>query len=134
MAIAAAAAAERRRKLNREEEEMTAYRREDLEQGWEFKILRSASGAFQNPQTLASALAEEARGGWELLEKFDNERLRLRRPMAARNQDGDLPAGYDVYRTQHGISEGALVIYWVGGVIVVVALVVGLIAWANGGF
>lgn len=87
MAMAVAAAAERRRKRNREEEQMTASRREDLEQGWEFKILRSASGAFRNPQTLASALAEETRGGWELLEKFDNERLRLRRLMAARDQD-----------------------------------------------
>lgn len=46
----------------------------------------------------------------------------------------NLPADYDAYRTQYGISEGALVTYWVVGVILVMALVVGLIAWANGGF
>ena len=48
--MAAAAAAERRRRRNLEEEQMTAYRKDDLEQGWEFKILRSATAQFRKPE------------------------------------------------------------------------------------
>ena len=40
MSVGAHAAVERKKKLNREEEEMTGYRREELEQGWAFKIVR----------------------------------------------------------------------------------------------
>lgn len=65
----AAAVAEQQRR--HEEEELTSYRSQDL-QGWEFKILRSATGAFRDPAKLQQALAEEATFGWELVEKFDD--------------------------------------------------------------
>ena len=111
MAMAAVAAAERRRKRNLEEEQMTAYRKDDLEQSWEFKILRSATAQFRKPDILNIVLAEESRAGWELLEKFDNERLRFKRPIAGRKGDVNLAAGIDPYRTQYGISESGLVAY-----------------------
>jgi hypothetical protein len=103
--IAAAAAAQR--KMRHEEEEMTSYRSDDLA-GWEFKIVRSATHRFKEPAFMARALAEEARFGWELVEKFDNERMRLKRPLSARVQDNNLGPGLDPYRTEYGMSEAAL--------------------------
>jgi len=110
-AHAAIHAAQERRKQQQEEEEMTHYRKDELEQGWEFKIVRSVSNAFRNPQTLANVLENEAIGGWELVEKFDDGRLRFKRPAASRRKDAMLPAGYDPYRTRYGISEAALALW-----------------------
>jgi len=134
MNAAAHAAVERKKKLNREEEEMTSYSREELEQGWEFKIVRSASGSFKDPLVLAQTVEEERLGSWDLLEKFDNERLRFRRPIAARSRNGSLPAGYNPYRTQVGMSEGAMVLYVLLAIGVVTAGIVALVIWATGGF
>src|SRR5678816_1729729 len=64
----AIAAAARRKREQREEEEMTDYTRDDLEKGYEFKIVRSATGAFKKPQTLRLVVEQEARAGWTLLE------------------------------------------------------------------
>jgi len=99
---------------------MTMYRKEDLE-GWEFKILRSATSSFKNPETLNQAVAEEAAFGWELVEKFDNGRLRFKRPTSARK----LPAhaGSDPYRTEFGISEGRLVVYVILGITLPLVLI-----------
>lgn len=129
MAVAAAAAAERRRQRNLEEEQMTTYRKDELEQGWEFKILRSATAQFKQPEVLKAVLTEEAGAGWELLEKFDNERLRFKRPVAARKQDANL--ALDPYRTQYGFSEGKLVAYWIIGVIIVLAAFIAVMFWIN---
>ena len=76
-AAVAAAAAELCRQ---EEEEMTPYSAKDLDEGWEFKILRSNFGAFRRPEKLQAFLEEEKRGGWTLVEKFDDQRVRLKPP------------------------------------------------------
>ena len=73
-AAAARAAAERN-----EEEEMTRYTPKDIAENWEFKILRSATGAFRDPDVLRTALDAEQRAGWTLVEKFDDARVRLKR-------------------------------------------------------
>jgi hypothetical protein len=101
---AGAAAAAARRRMIEEEEEMTPYRAEDLKDNWEFKILRSTTGAFGNPEKLRLALEEEARAGWILVEKFDHGRIRLKRPANARQGDANLD--FDPYRTYVGMSEG----------------------------
>ncbi len=103
---AAAAAAAIARRKREEEEEMTGYTQAELNEGWEFKILRSATGQFGKPDSLRRALDEEARAGWEMVEKFDNERVRLKRPATARGGDGAL--GFDPYRTEYGLSGTAL--------------------------
>ncbi len=103
-AAAAAAAAERQRQ---EEEEMTKYTDADLQGDWEFKIVRANTAAFRNPEVLRQVCAEEASAGWTLVEKFDNQRLRFKRPVSARA--GDAGLAFDPYRTQYGISSGALV-------------------------
>lgn len=110
---------------------MTTYRKHDLEQGWEFKILRAATQQFKKPEVLKSVQNEEALAGWELLEKFDNERLRFKRPLAARKGDANLGMGIDPYRTQYGISEGKLVAYWITGVMLVMVGFIAVMIWIN---
>lgn len=92
--------------MQREEEQETSYMPNDLDGDWEFKILRSNTGAFRKPETMREALREEAAAGWVLLEKLDNSRLRLKRPRAAGQQDGGL--ALDPYRTYYGIGQGRL--------------------------
>ena len=66
---------------------MTAYSQKELNENWEFKILRSARGEFKKPERLAEVLDEEARSGWVLVEKFDDNRIRLKRsPDASHNE------------------------------------------------
>jgi hypothetical protein len=119
-AAAAAAAAQR---LREEEEEMTAYSSRDLADDWEFKIVRSAMSTFRNPEKLRAMLEEEARAGWVLVEKFDDQRIRLKRPAHAKQLDGKLD--FDPYRTQVGTTDAkaALVILGIiGGVLLTVVL------------
>ncbi len=97
-ATAAAAAAQR---LRAEEEDMTRYGADDLE-GWEFKIVRSTGRSFRKPEDLRRICEEEARFGWELLEKFDDYRARFKRRTELREKDR-YQAG-DPYRTQIGVS------------------------------
>src|SRR5262245_32180711 len=105
---------------------MTGYSPSDLAQGWEFKILRSVTGAFRSPARLTEVLGEEARAGWTLVEKFDNGRIRLKRPPSARSADSGLP--FDPYRTSVGIPDWKLAIFIVSGIISFFALVLGIVA------
>ena len=104
-AAAAVAAAERQRVMFAEEEDMAGYTRDDLSNNWEFKIVRSDSAAFRKPEVLRKVIEEEARAGWVMLEKFDDSRVRFKRPRSARTRDALLPPGTDPYRTQYGISS-----------------------------
>jgi hypothetical protein len=122
-AAAAAAAAEM---LRQEEEEMTEYSEKDLREGWEFKILRANTAAFKNPQVLKQACEEEAQAGWILVEKFDDQRLRFKRPTSAKDKDSYLP--FDAYRTQFGISKGAFTGIIVAVTVGVSFLLIALIA------
>jgi hypothetical protein len=124
---AAAAAAEERRKQI-EEEEMTTYTPHDLSGEWEFKILRSSTGAFKKPQRLKEILEQERQAGWELVEKFDNSRIRLKRLASARNDDDT--RSVDPYRSYVGPSEkqfGLIILAVVFGVIGTIAAVVVLV-------
>lgn len=124
MSAAAAAAAAARRRREQEEEEVTLMNT-DPSGAVEYKIIRSATGAFKDPAKFRAALDEEARAGWELVEKLDNSRARLRRSTECRK--GDAGLGQDPYRTQVGISEGALAIRIVVGVFVGLALLIGAV-------
>ena len=111
-AAAGAAAAMARRKRE-EEESMTGYTPADLAGDWEFKILRSSTGAFRHPERFREAVEQEASAGWVLIEKFDNQRLRFKRPVSARSRDATLAnagggGGLDPYRTTYGMSETRL--------------------------
>ena len=80
---------------------MTQYTQDDSQTDWEFKIVRSDSAAFRDPETLKKLIEEEARAGWVMLEKFDDSRVRFKRPRSARAKDAFLPDGVDPYRTQY---------------------------------
>lgn len=120
MNAGAAAAAEKRRQEHMEEEDMAGYSQEDLE-GWEFKIVRSTMGKFSNPNAIRQVCEQEARAGWEMLEKFDNSRIRFKRRVEKRRSDSSL--GYDPYRTNYGIGEGGLAIAIVGALIAIILTV-----------
>jgi hypothetical protein len=105
--IAGASAAQRRRQMleKEEEEEMAQYTREDLDNEWEFKIVRSGTAAFRKREVLDKVVEEEARAGWVMLEKLDDSRIRFKRPRRARAQDAYLPPEVDPYRTTYGASS-----------------------------
>ena len=86
-----------------EEEEMTHYSSADLEDDWEFKIVRSPMGTFRDPEIFSELLEEEARYGWVLLEKLDDSRVRFKRPRSARSRDYSYE-GEDPYRSFYGRS------------------------------
>ncbi|HMP01055.1 MAG TPA: hypothetical protein PKD86_12365 [Gemmatales bacterium] len=121
---AAAAHAARVRAMRQEEEEMTHYSDGELAE-FEFKIIRNSVGGFSKPERLRTILAEEAKAGWEFLEKFDNGRIRLKRRIEWRERDGEL--AWDPYRTEIGIGETRLALFIVAAVLGGFALV-GLIA------
>lgn len=122
------AAAARQRRQRDEEEHMTNYTNHDLADGWEFKILRSAVGAFKKPEVLRAILAEEERAGWMLVEKFDTQRVRLKRPVSARANDHTL--GFDPYRTTIGLSEGQLGFIIVGSGFALMLMLITIMAIA----
>jgi hypothetical protein len=125
-AAAAGAAAMIRRKRD-EEESMTGYSPSDLAQDWEFKILRSCTSAFRNPQRLQQVIEEESRAGWVLIEKFDDQRLRFKRPASARSGDSTLEPGCDPYRTTFGISDTRLALTIVTIILVTLAFIIGIV-------
>jgi hypothetical protein len=99
-ASAAAAAAQRRME---EEERMTTYGPDDLQNDWEFKIVRANQGAFRNQANLTKLVDEEKQAGWVLLEKFDDSRIRFKRQRSMQAHDLQLRSqGIDPYRTQYG--------------------------------
>lgn len=109
---------------------MTGYTSTELADGWEFKILRSSTAAFRNPERLRQAVEEESRNGWVLVEKFDNQRLRFKRPASARAAVGTpTPTpGIDPYRTTYGMSGGKMVAMIMGSIFGTLALA-GLIVY-----
>ena len=102
---------------------MTNYSREDLANDWEFKIVRSLTAAFRNPAALEKLRQEEAQAGWVMVEKFDNARIRFKRPVGARENDSRLPQGVDPYGTYYGIGSTTFILL----VLVTAFGVVGLI-------
>jgi hypothetical protein len=104
----------RLRKLQQhEEEDQTPYSAEELMENWEFKIVRCVRPLFDDPAFLQGVLHEEARAGWQFVEKFDGMRVRLKR--VAGQQPAGLPAGYDPYRTAVGpkVQFKAHVALWI---------------------
>jgi hypothetical protein len=121
---ASAAAAAARRRQEQEEEEMT-FRNTDPSGAVEYKFIRSATGAFKDPAVFRVALDEEALAGWELVEKLDDSRARLRRSIECRTRDAQLDQ--DPYRIQVGLTESALVLRILLGTFVGIAVFVGLL-------
>jgi len=129
-AIAAAAAARKKKEQEyHEEETLTNYNANDIE-GWEFKIVRSNTGGFKNYEFVQQVITEEAQNGWEMLEKFDNNRIRFKRSTSRRSMDPH--AKIDPYRTTVGIGEGTLALTIVGVILLGIGVVLGVVFLAGG--
>jgi len=110
-AAAAAIAAKRRREREEEEETLAGYNQTEMD-GWEFKIVRSATSQFKKRDVVERVRREEAEAGWEMVEKFDNNRIRFKRRVENRSKDQYLKT--DPYRTTVGMGEGSLVVLILG--------------------
>jgi len=93
------AAAEIQRQHEEEEHSRSQTSRSE---GLEYKILRATIPSFGKSENLQKALDEEAKNGWELLEKFDNYRIRLVRKVGEQHPN----SGIDPYRAFFGMSQG----------------------------
>lgn len=120
-AAAAAAAAEQAKKRE-EEEKLTSYNQSELE-GLEFKIVRSLTRV--QGERFRQLCGEESKNGWELVEKFDDYRIRFKRPIERRSQDQY--AELDPYRTQFGMTDGRLAIIILSAVFGFVGLILAII-------
>jgi hypothetical protein len=124
-AAAAAAAAQRQME---EEERMTTYGPEDLQNDWEFKIVRANDGAFRNQAKLTKLVDEEKQAGWVLLEKFDDSRVRFKRPRSMQAHDEQLRSqGIDPYRSQYGtfLNRNLMIVF----AAIVGVFVVAVVLW-----
>jgi hypothetical protein len=112
--------------LQEEEEELTHYSDRDLAEDWEFKIVRSATGAFGKPEVFEKLLEEEARFGWVLLEKLDHGRVRFKRRAGSRRGGSGIGQQDDPYRSVYGMSpnrQAAIAVFvGLGFVVIVMAL------------
>ena len=115
--ISLIAAAKRRR--NTEEEELTQYPPHEPSEEWEFKILRSLTGQFRDPSWFSQALWEEAKAGWAFVEKFDENRVRVKRLTSWRANDSTV--GFDPYRTSVGKPSNKRVWLLAGGIFALAA-------------
>ena len=103
-----------------EEEEEMRGSGADQHEGWEFKILRCTGSHFKNRSVFRAALDEEAKAGWELLEKIDDHRVRLKRRIDCRDQDHRIVG--DPYRTWIGMTPNTMALIMLGVLFGVAAL------------
>lgn len=92
----------------------------------EYKVVQSNTPMFANTAKLKEVAAEEARAGWELVEKLDNYKLRFQRDISHRANDDKLDG--DPYRSQVGVSS---VVTYTVTAIVTIAIVAAILGTAG---
>jgi hypothetical protein len=117
-AIHGAIIAAKKRQQEEEEQKLTQYNADDLN-GWEFKIVHSTFGRFRNSEIIRRLMEEEARNGWEMVEKFDDYRIRFKRRTDKRSLSSG--GGVDPYRTNYGTSRIVFPLVAVGVALVLAA-------------
>jgi hypothetical protein len=76
---------EERRRRQEEEEILTSYSEVAMTQDWQFKIVH---GDFSSAAKVRAVMQEQEQWGWVFVEKFDNARIRFKRPAGeAANDD-----------------------------------------------
>jgi hypothetical protein len=128
-ATTGAIVAAQQQKMMAEEERMSKYTKDDLLEDWEFKIVRADSPAFRKPENLEKLRKREAIAGWTMVEKFDDSRIRFKRPASAREHDAYLPEGVEAYRTQYG-TPAVLYAFLVIGILLVLGLALAFVVMA----
>ncbi|MDP1930572.1 MAG: hypothetical protein Q8L60_03840 [Gammaproteobacteria bacterium] len=83
----------------------------------EYKVVQSTTPLFATSKKIEEIMAEESKAGWQLVEKFDNYKMRLQRDISHRANDKNL--GFDAYRSQVGVNN--IIVY---GITTVVTLAV----------
>lgn len=116
--MSAAAAAAAKRKMDKEEK-MATYKSDDLD-GWEFKIVRAYTRKFKNRETIEQVCREEAVAGWELVEKFDDYRLRFKRRVERRSMDEHLEQ--NPYRSAIGSPAAGIIVTIVATILVALGI------------
>jgi hypothetical protein len=138
-------AREARRQREEEEESKTPYDQREPMENWEYKIVRNEMNLFEQPELLEQTLREESQAGWQLVEKFDGNRLRLKRDANVKAASAARANGYDPYRTTvlldhvQALREQrrrknlkiAAVIFSVGMLLLLVAIPTGTAAASN---
>jgi len=89
----------------------------------EYKVIQSQTPLFADTAKMHEVLAQEARAGWQLLEKEDNYRIKVQRNISHRDKDSSLD--FDAYRTSVGVPS--VVTY--GATAVVTVLIVSVILY-----
>jgi len=94
----------------------------------EYKIVQSTTPLFAKLQNIDAIMAEESKAGWQLVEKYDNYKLRLQRNISHRANDKTLP--FDAYRSQVGVNN--LITYGLAavatlGVVYIIFVIVGAV-------
>ncbi len=69
----------------------------------EYKTVQAQTPLFADTKKMQEILLEEAKAGWDLLEKEDNYRIKLQRDSSNRSNDGNLEI--DPYRATVGVSS-----------------------------
>ncbi len=118
-AIAASSAAAAAKRQREKEEKMATYKSDDMD-GWEFKIVRANTRKFKNRETIERVCREETAAGWELVEKFDDYRLRFKRRVERRSMDGHLEA--DPYRSSIDSPNAGIVAAIIGTILVALGI------------
>jgi hypothetical protein len=109
--------------LTQYEEEEFLMQQEVNKEEWEFKILRSLTHAFGEPEVFRKVLEEEEKsGGWILIEKLDNGRLRFKRKKKSYHY-----IDVEAYRTYYGLSPQQY--QWRNFLLIFSALLVGMLLY-----
>ena len=69
----------------------------------EYKVVQSTTPLFATSKKIDEVMTEEAQAGWQLVEKYDNYKMRLQRDISHRANDKNL--GFDAYRSQMGVNN-----------------------------
>lgn len=82
------------RRRREEEEVLTGYTPQDLAGNWQFKIVK---GTYKTRLQIEAVQNEQAEHGWVLVEVFDQNRIRFKRPASEIANDAE--RGGNPYKT-----------------------------------
>ncbi len=96
----------------------------------EYKIIQAQTPLFSETAKMQEVLAEEAKAGWDLLEKEDNYRIKLQRNVSHRANDKNLEI--DAYRSTVGVSP--IITYGATALLTlaIVSVILYLALWSSG--
>lgn len=63
---------------------LTSYSEAELDNNWQFKIV---TGNFSTAENVRTVIQEQSTWGWTFVEKFDNNRIRFKRPASEVEKD-----------------------------------------------